>query len=180
MKASNNLVWIDCEMTGLHVEYDVLLEIATIITDSQLNEVAQGPALVIHQPNHVLENMHPWCKAHHGASGLTRAVQESTVTLEQAQQQTLDFISRYCDLNTGVLAGNTVWQDRLFLTKYMPQVTDYLHYRLVDVSSIKELVKRWYPKDPRTDFKKPENHRALEDIRASIDELRHYRREFFV
>lgn len=180
MKASNNLVWIDCEMTGLHVEYDVLLEIATIITDAQLNEVAQGPSLVIHQPDSVLAEMHSWCKIQHGSSGLTQAVQESTVTLEQAQKETLDFISTYCDLNTGVLAGNTVWQDRLFIAKYMPQVTDYLHYRLVDVSSIKELVKRWYPKDPRTDFKKPTNHRALDDIRASIEELRHYREQFFV
>lgn len=180
MKASNNLVWIDCEMTGLYVETDVLLEIATIITDSNLNEIKQGPTFVIHQPDDVLLSMHIWCRTQHGASGLTQAVRDSTTTLQQAEQETLDFVMTYCDPNTAVLAGNSVWQDRLFLQKYMPQLTSYMHYRLVDVSSIKELLKRWYPHDARTDFKKSDNHRALDDIKGSIEELRHYRKNFFV
>lgn len=180
MKASNNLVWIDCEMTGLYVESDVLLEIATIITDSNLNEIKQGPTFVIHQPETVLSSMDSWCRTHHAASGLTQAVRESTTTLEQAEQATLELVMTYCDPQTAVLAGNSVWQDRLFLLKYMPTLMHYMHYRLVDVSSIKELVKRWYPHDPRTDFKKPDNHRALEDIAWSVEELRHYRKNFFV
>lgn len=180
MKASNNLVWIDCEMTGLYVETDVLLEIATIITDSNLNEIQQGPTFVIHQSEDILSSMHIWCRTQHGISGLTQAVRTSTTTLEQAEEATLAFVMTLCDPNTGVLAGNSVWQDRLFLLKYMPRLMQYMHYRLVDVSSIKELVKRWYPHDPRTDFKKSDNHRALDDIKASIEELRHYRKNFFV
>lgn len=180
MKSSNNFVWIDCEMTGLSVEQDVLLEIATIITDSNLNEIAQGPSLVIHQPDEVLENMNEWCQRQHKVSGLTDAVRASTVTLQQAQDETLAFIRKHCMPKTALLAGNTVWQDRLFLNKYTPSIVEYLHYRLIDVSSVKELVKRWYPNDPRIEFKKPDNHRALDDIRASIEELRYYRTNFFV
>lgn len=180
MKASNYIVWIDCEMTGLYVETDVLLEIATIITDNNLNEITQGPSLVIHQPDDVLSSMHIWCRTQHGASGLTQAVRESPISVEQAEQETLACIMTYCEPNTAVLAGNSVWQDRLFLQKYMPRLMHYLHYRLIDVSSIKEVVKRWYPGDGRTEFKKPENHRALEDIRYSIEELRYYRKQFFM
>lgn len=180
MKASNFIVWIDCEMTGLYVETDVLLEIATIITDNNLNEIVQGPSLVIHQPDEVLSSMHIWCRTQHGASGLTQAVRQSTVTLEQAEQETLTCIMTYCEPSTAVLAGNSVWQDRLFLQKYMPRLMHYLHYRLIDVSSVKEVVKRWYPGDGKTDFKKPDNHRALQDIQYSIEELRYYRKQFFV
>lgn len=123
--------------------------------------------------------MGQWCKDHHGKTGLTDAVRSSTITLEQAHKETFAFIKQHCQIHTGMLAGNTVWQDRSFLDKYMPSITNYLHYRLVDVTSIKELVKRWYPQDADVEYKKSDRHRALSDVYESIAELKHYRKNFF-
>ncbi len=175
----NRFIWIDCEMTGLEIQKDVLLEIATIITDVDLNIIAEGPELVIHQSDKHLNAMIPIVDEMHKKSGLTEDVRASTISLEEAEKQTFEFLQKHCKKEAGVLAGNTVWQDALFLRKYMPCITDHLNYRIVDVSSVKVLVNQWYPKDPYTKFKKSKTHRALADIRESIDELRHYRRYFF-
>jgi len=174
-----NLIWLDLEMTGLQVETDHILEIALIITDNDLNLLHEGPSLVIHQSDVILEHMDPWCIEQHAKSGLTKAVCASTITVAQAEIQVLDIIKQFCNKNAGVLAGNTVWQDRIFLARYMPTITDYLHYRLIDVSAIKELVNRWYPNDPHVKYQKQNTHRALEDIRESIAELAHYKQYFF-
>lgn len=173
-------VWIDLEMTGLNPEIDVILEIATIITDNELNIIAQGPSLIIHQPDTALNLMDQWVRNIHTKSGLLDAVQKSKVSIHEAAEETLEFIKQHCPPQTGVLAGNSVWQDRNFLVKYMPQITNHLHYRLIDVSSIKELIQRWYPDNSHVKFKKPDNHRAMEDIEASIKELAHYRHFFFI
>ena len=175
----HNLVWIDPEMTGLNPEVDVILEVASIITDGNLNILAEGPDYAIHHSDEVLQTMNDWCKEQHGLSGLIKAVQESTITLEQAEQDMLDFIKEYCPSEKGMLAGNTVWVDRIFLKKYMPKIVHYLHYKLIDVSSVQQLIKRWYPNDPQAEFKKAETHRALDDIKESIEELKHYRQYFF-
>jgi len=175
-----NLVWLDLEMTGLIIATDVILEIATVITDGNLNVIAEGPSLVIHQPEEKLIAMGKWCQDHHGKTGLIQAVSDSTITLQQAEEQTLAFIKQHCPPGTGVLSGNTVWQDRVFLDKYMPSISNYLHYRIIDVSSIKELAKRWYPDNKNIEFKKSDRHRALSDVYESIEELKHYRRSFFV
>lgn len=172
-------VWIDCEMTGLNIQKDVLIEIATIITDTNLEIIAEGPDLVIHQSEKHLSAMLPVVAELHKPSGLIDEVKKSTISLQAAEQQTFDFIQEHCTQNEAVLAGNTVWQDGIFLRKYMPRITDFLNYRIVDVSSIKLLVRQWYPHDPNIKFKKAESHRALTDIRESIAELQHYRECFF-
>ncbi len=176
----DKFVWIDCEMTGLDITKDVLLEIATIITDVNLHIIAEGPDIVIHQPEGALEAMIPVVKDLHAKSGLTDEVRASTVSLAQAEEQTLSFIGQYCLQNQAVLAGNSVWQDGIFLRKYMPRITDYLNYRIVDVSSLKVLVRQWYPNSPNVKFKKAESHRALADIKESIEELKWYRKYFFL
>jgi len=175
-----NLVWLDLEMTGLIIATDVILEIATVITDGNLNVIAEGPSLVIHQPEEKLIAMGKWCQDHHGKTGLIQAVSDSTITLQQAEEQTLAFIKQHCPPGTGVLSGNTVWQDRVFLDKYMPSISNYLHYRIIDVSSIKELAKRWYPDNKNIEFKKSDRHRALSDVYESIEELKWYRKSFFI
>jgi len=180
MNNEQNLVWIDLEMTGLDPERHAIVEIATIITDGQLNELAEGPTLVIHQPEEVLALMDEWVVTTHGKSGLIQKIHESTISTQEAEQETLYFIQQYCAKNRGILAGNSVWQDKFFLQRYMPRITNYLNYRIVDVTSVKEILYRWYPKDSRLDFKKIDTHRALSDIRESIEELRHYRKNFFV
>ncbi|HEX2977534.1 MAG TPA: oligoribonuclease [Candidatus Babeliales bacterium] len=180
IKRDDYLVWIDLEMTGLEIQYDVILEVATIITDGNLNLIAHGPHLVIHQPDSILDHMNEWCKKTHGASGLTRASQESNITTEQAEAETLEFVKLFCKPNSARLAGNSVWQDRIFLQKYMPVLLNYFNYRLIDVSSIKEVIKRWYPTNEKINFQKADNHRALEDIEQSIKELQHYRTNFFI
>lgn len=180
MKNKTNLVWIDLEMTGLEPQTDTILEIATIITDGNLTILTEGPHLVIHQPNDVLDNMKQWCKDTHGKSGLITAVQESKITLKDAEEQTFECIKQYCPPQEGMLAGNTIWQDRNFLYKYMPRITNYLHYKLLDVTGIQQAVKRWYPNSSYAEFKKADTHRALTDIRESIEELKHYRKYFFV
>jgi len=176
MNKKTNLVWIDLEMTGLDPDKDVILEIATIITDEDLNIIEEGPCLAIHQSDAVLGVMNPWVREMHQESGLIERVRESKVTLKQAEKQTLDFIKKYCDPGEGRLCGNSVWKDRAFLGKYMPAILDSLHYRLIDVTAVKELVLRWYP---NAEFEKKNSHRALDDIRESIEELRYYRKNFF-
>jgi len=172
-----NLVWIDLEMTGLDPERDAIIEIATLITDSELNLIAEGPELAISQPESVLAGMDEWNQTHHGASGLLERVRASKVSNAEAQAQTLEFISQHVEPNTAPLCGNSVWQDRRFLTRYMSELEEYLHYRLIDVSTLKELAVRWAP-EVLKGFSKQNAHTALSDIRESVAELRHYREHF--
>jgi len=172
-------VWIDLEMTGLNPETDSILEIATIITDGNLNIIEQGPEFVIHQPDTVLDSMIPVVKDLHAKSGLTQAVKKSDISLEYAEQQTLAFIKKHAQKRKGYLAGNSVWQDRAFLRQDMPSITDYLHYRLLDVTSLKIAINNWYPEQRDMGDKKQDRHRALDDIKESIEELAFYRKHFF-
>lgn len=175
---TKTLVWIDLEMTGLDPKVDRILEIATIVTDNELNIIKEGPALVIHADDVILDQMHPQVKEMHNRHGLTEKVRQSSISIEDAQAQTMAFLKEYAEPNSP-LCGNSVWADRAFLINEMPQITDYLHYRIIDVSTIKELVLRWYAEDPQAEYTKKETHRALADIRESIDELKHYRNYFF-
>lgn len=178
MSKEKNLVWLDLEMTGLNPDRDVILEIATIVTDGDLNEIAVGPELVIHHTDSALQNMDEWVFDQHTKSGLIQQVQHSNISLADAQRQTLDFIKQYCDMQVSPLCGNSIWQDKAFLRKYMPELHDFFHYRIIDVSTIKELARRWYP--DFAVFEKKETHRALEDIRESIHEARYYRQNIFI
>jgi oligoribonuclease len=173
-------VWIDLEMTGLDSSKDVILEIATIITNPMLEIISYGPHCVIAQPPEVITAMIPEVTRLHTISGLIDRVADSTTSLAQAYTQTFDFITAHCTKNEAVLCGNSVWMDRQFLARYMPDIVQYLNYRLVDVSSLKILINKWYPSDPHLDFKKKNVHRALDDIKESIAELQHYRRYFFI
>ena len=175
MNKDTNLIWVDLEMTGLDVAKENIIEIATVVTDAQLNELAEGPDLVIHQSDALLDSMDDWNTRQHRKSGLTQAVRDSSITLEQAEQQTLDFLKQYVDAGKSPLCGNTVYMDRKFLSKYMPKLEAFFHYRLIDVSTLKELAKRWQP-DAVVKKKEESDHRALSDIRESIEELRHYRK----
>ncbi|MCK5632737.1 oligoribonuclease [bacterium] len=180
MDRTKNLIWVDLEMTGLRPESDVILEIATIITDSQLNVLEHGPEIIIHQPDSVLANMNDHVKKMHTNSGLLDAVKSSKVSIKNAEQQTMACILKYCDENTALLAGNSIWQDRNFLYRYMPSIVDHCYYRVLDVTAIKEVVARWYPHHPHAEFKKKDTHRALADIEESIAELRHLKKHFFI
>lgn len=176
----SNLIWIDLEMTGLNPERDTILEIATIVTNNNLDILDCGPDLVINHSNIILDSMDDWNRETHTKSGLYNAVLESTISLSDAQDLTLEFLSRHSKENLSPLCGNSVWQDRIFLQKYMPKVDKFLHYRIIDVSSIKEAVRRWYPNNKLNKFYKPNNHRACEDIKYSIEELKHYKTNFFI
>lgn len=180
MRSESNLVWLDLEMTGLQVAEDVILEIATVITDGQLNLVAKGPLLVIHQPEEKLTLMDEWVTKQHAKSGLTQEVRTSKISIEEAEKATLTFIQEYCVKRKSPLCGNSIWQDATFLRKYMPRITDFMHYRVLDVSAFKEAVGRWYPSSPYKDFKKSDQHRAMPDTLESIEELKHYRKYFFI
>lgn len=171
------LVWIDLEMSGLDPDEDVILEIATIVTDGDLELVAEGPNLVVHQPDSVLEAMDEWNTRHHGESGLTERVRNSEIGTREAERRTLEFLEEHVEPDSAPLCGNSVYQDRRFLYRYMPDLEEFLHYRNVDVSSIKELVDRWY--DDAEPPEKETRHRALDDIRESIQELRFYRDRVF-
>ncbi len=171
------LVWIDLEMSGLDPERCEILEIATVVTDADLGVLGEGPDLVIHQPDAVLAAMDTWCTEHHGASGLTDAVKGSSIDLATAELRTLTFLRELCEPGLSPLCGNSVYMDRIFINRHMPALGEFLHYRTVDVSTIKELVKRWYP--TLSTPPKRESHRALDDIRESIAELRHYREAVF-
>jgi len=172
----NSFVWIDLEMTGLDYNNDVILEIATIVTDPNLNIIATGPSLIIHQPDEILDNMSAWCIETHTKSGLLNASQKSTITTEQAEEETLRFLEQHTTKNNAPLCGNTVWFDKLFLNKEMPLIVDYLHYRVIDVTAFKIVLNQWAEKD--IDFPKKNNHRALDDIKESINELIFYRQYF--
>ncbi|XP_026184672.1 small fragment nuclease [Mastacembelus armatus] len=172
---SQRMVWVDLEMTGLDIEKDQIIEMACIITDSDLNILAEGPNLIINQPDQLLEGMSEWCKEHHGKSGLTQAVRESKITLEQAEYEFLSFVRQHTPPGQCHLAGNSVHADKRFLDKYMPQFMYHLHYRIIDVSTIKELCRRWFPEEYKMVPHKKATHRALEDIRESIKELQYYR-----
>jgi oligoribonuclease len=181
MAGSDVLVWIDMEMTGLDPEKERIIEIATILTDGQLTEIAAGPELVIHQADEVLAAMDDWNKTHHKASGLVERVKTSTVTDGDAEAQTLAFLNAHIPAkDRPVLAGNSIHQDRRFIRRYMPHLDARLHYRMVDVSTIKELARRWFPQVIAKQPLKKDTHRALDDIRESIDELRFYRAHVFL
>ncbi|MFP6805954.1 MAG: oligoribonuclease [Pseudomonadales bacterium] len=177
-KYSENLVWMDLEMTGLDPESERILEIAAIITDSTLNIVAEGPAIIVKQSDALLKAMDEWNTEHHEASGLVERVRAEGIPEAEAEQLTLDFIARHVDKGASPLCGNSIGQDRRFLVKYMPRLEDHLHYRNLDVSTIKELAIRWRP-DVAGGVSKGSAHRAMDDIKESIDELRHYRDTFF-
>ncbi|MAD47502.1 MAG: oligoribonuclease [Oceanospirillaceae bacterium] len=177
MTQNDNLVWMDLEMTGLEPEQDVIIEIATIVTDGNLNILAEGPVIAVSQPDVLLDAMDEWNTRTHGNSGLTQRVKESSIDAREAERQTLEFLQQYVKPGTSPLCGNSIHQDRRFLVKYMPQLEVYMHYRNIDVSTLKELAKRWKP-EVVASFEKKGSHQALDDIRESIDEMLHYRQHF--
>lgn len=171
------LVWIDMEMSGLVPERDRILEVAMILTDSELNTIAEAPVLVIHQPDDVLDSMDTWNKATHGRTGLVDKVRASALTEAAAERRLIEFLTPLVAKGAAPLCGNTVHQDRRFMARYMPAFDEYLHYRIIDVSTLKELAKRWRP-DVLEGVTKEGKHEALADIYESIEELKHYRRHF--
>lgn len=176
-KSDQNLVWLDCEMTGLNPEVERILEIAVVVTSPHLDVRAEGPVLVIHQSDELLGKMDAWNKGTHGKSGLTEKVRASTLTEAQAEEQLIAFIRQYVPKQGSPLCGNSIGQDRRFLVKYMPKLEAYFHYRNLDVSTLKELARRWRP-EVYAAFKKKQMHTALADVHESIDELVHYRTHF--
>jgi oligoribonuclease len=170
------LIWIDLEMTGLDYTKDVILEIATIITDEKLNVLAEGPNLVIHHDEKTLANMDPWCIDHHGKTGLTQAVRDSQVSMEEAEALTLEFIEEHCEAMKAPLCGNSVWCDKIFINKDMPDLAKFFHYRIIDVSTFKTVLNMWNSQPVA--YPKLKNHRALDDIKESIAELKYYKRFF--
>ena len=174
-KSEHNLIWLDCEMTGLDPEVDRVLEIAVIVTGPQLTPRVEGPVLVIHQSDAQLDKMDAWNKGTHGKSGLIDKVRASSTTEAEAEQLIIDFLSAYVPKGSSPMCGNTIGQDRRFLVKYLPKLEAFFHYRNVDVSTLKELAKRWKP-EVCDSFKKAQKHTALADVHESIDELEHYRR----
>jgi len=176
-KHPHNLIWLDLEMTGLEPDTDVIIEIATIVTDANLNVLAQGPSLAVHQSDNVLNNMNAWCIDQHGKSGLTQRVRESQISCAAAEQMTIDFLMQYVDAGVSPMCGNSIGQDRRFLVKYMPKLAEYFHYRNLDVSTLKELANRWRP-DLADGFTKNGSHLAMDDVIDSIAELAYYREHF--
>ncbi|WP_193165806.1 oligoribonuclease [Microbulbifer hainanensis] len=174
----NNLVWIDLEMTGLDPEKERIIEIATIVTDSKLNILAEGPTMAVHQSDALLNAMDDWNTEQHGGSGLVARVRESNISEREAERETIDFLRQWVPEGASPMCGNSIGQDRRFLVRYMPQLEAYFHYRNLDVSSVKELARRWRP-DVLDGVKKHSSHLALDDIRDSINELKHYREHFF-
>ncbi len=176
-KSDDNLVWIDCEMTGLDPEKERLLEIAVVVTGPHLTPRIEGPVCVIHQSDELLDKMDAWNKGTHGRSGLIDKVKASATSEQDAEEAILTFIKKYVSKNASPLCGNTISQDRRFLVKFMPKLEAYLHYRNLDVSTLKELSKRWKP-EVFNNFKKQQKHTALADVHESIEELAHYREHF--
>ncbi|MFC4159467.1 oligoribonuclease [Chitinimonas lacunae] len=173
----NRLIWLDMEMTGLRPEQDRIIELAVVITDNDLNTVAEGPVLVVHQPDSVLDNMDAWNTATHGRTGLTGRVRASTLDEAAAEQQMLDFLAQYVPKGVSPMCGNTIHQDRRFMARWMPTLEEWFHYRNLDVSTLKELAKRWKPEVARG-LVKQGRHEALADIYESINELKYYREHF--
>ncbi|MBC7660348.1 MAG: oligoribonuclease [Chitinophagaceae bacterium] len=178
-KSKDTLVWIDMEMSGLNPDTDVVLEIALILTNGALEVISEGPDLIIQQDQELFATMDSWNQEHHTKSGLWASVIASKTSLKEAEDHILAYLEEHLYAKTAPLCGNSIAQDRLFLRKYMPRVNEFLHYRMVDVSSIKELVKRWYPKGTGAP-QKVNSHRALDDIKESITELKYYQENFFV
>lgn len=172
--SDQNLIWIDLEMTGLDPEAHKIIEIATIVTDSELNILAEGPVLAIHQPESELDKMDDWCTNTHTGSGLVERIRQSTVTEAQAVTQTIEFLEKWVPRGKSPICGNSIGQDRRFLYKHMPELEEYFHYRYIDVSTLKELTRRWKP-EVLDGFSKKGSHLALDDIRESIAELKYYR-----
>jgi oligoribonuclease len=172
-----NLVWIDLEMTGLDPDNDLIIEIATVVTDKYLNVLAAGPVIAVHQSDQALAAMDAWNQEHHGKSGLIERVNASTIDDSDAMQQTLDFLKEWVAPGESPMCGNSIGQDRRFLYRYMPELESYFHYRNIDVSTVKELARRWAPAIFES-VKKKETHQALDDVLESIDELKHYREHF--
>lgn len=177
MKSNDNLIWIDLEMTGLYPEKDRIIEMAVIVTDKWLNILAEGPVFAIHQEESLLLGMDEWNTRQHNQSGLVERVRASTITEEEASRKTILFLEQYIDKGISPMCGNSICQDRRFLYRYMPDLQAYFHYRNLDVSTIKELAKRWRP-ELLQGFNKESKHLALDDIRDSISELRYYREHF--
>ncbi|KAK3923056.1 Oligoribonuclease, mitochondrial [Frankliniella fusca] len=175
----NHMIWIDLEMTGLNPEVDHIMEAACLVTDSELNVIGEGVDIIVHQPDSILDQMNDWCKDHHGQSGLTEACKRSKISLADAEESILSYLQKHTLKGASVLAGNSVYMDRMFLMKYMPKVNDYMHYRIVDVSCVKELCRRWAPKTYDGTPKKILAHRALEDVKESIQELKYYKNHLF-
>jgi len=174
LKSKDNLIWIDLEMTGLDPDSDLILEIATVVTDKHLVVLAEGPMLAIHQSDEILNGMDEWNTRQHTSSGLVERVRESTITAGEAEQQTLDFLRDYVDPNVSPMCGNSICQDRRFLVRYMPDLAAFFHYRHLDVSTLKILAQLWVP-GVAGKFEKTSTHLALADIHDSIRELRYYR-----
>ncbi len=174
----SRLIWIDLEMSGLKSEEHVILEIASVITDDQLEIVAEGPNIAINVREEALDNMEDWSRVHHEKSGLMDRVRNSPDVCRSAEKKTLEFLSEHCEKGESPLCGNSVGQDRRFLYEHMPRLEAFFHYRNIDVSSIKELVKRWYPQ--LSPFEKQKSHLALDDIKESIEELKYYRQQVFL
>ena len=177
MNKKTNLIWIDLEMTGLVPEKDNIIEIATIVTDADLNVLAEGPSIAIHQDNKHLDSMDEWNTRQHNKSGLVQRVKESKISINEAEKQTLDFLMKYVDPDASPMCGNSICQDRRFLSNYMPKLEKFFHYRHIDVSTLKELAIRWKPDVVTTSFKQSK-HLALSDIYDSINELKYYREHF--
>jgi oligoribonuclease len=177
--SDKNLVWMDLEMTGLDPEKERIIEIAVIVTDGDLNVIAEGPDLVVHQSAKLLKAMDEWNQTQHAKSGLIEKVKASKITEEEAERRVLEFIAKHVGPKISPLCGNSIHHDRRFLIKYMPKLSDYLHYRHVDVTTVKALVQRWYPSTRRY-IQKKEKHRALNDVKESIAELKYLREHYFV
>jgi oligoribonuclease len=177
-KDPENLIWIDLEMTGLDPDTDRIIEIATVVTDKQLEVLAEGPVMAIHQSDRVLDAMDDWNTRQHGSSGLVERVRASDVKEAEAESRTIDFLSAYLEPGQSPMCGNSICQDRRFLVRWMPGLERFFHYRNLGVSTVKELARRWHP-DVASGFTKESTHLALQDIRDSIEELRHYQRELF-
>jgi oligoribonuclease len=173
-----NLIWIDLEMTGLDTFEDEIIEIATLVTDSQLNLIAEGPMLAIHQPDAVLDGMDEWNTRQHGKSGLIQRVRDSKLTMQDAERLTLEFLAEHVDAGASPMCGNSICQDRRFMARLMPQLEEFFHYRNLDVSTLKELGKRWAPQ-VMAGFNKDSSHLAMDDIKDSIRELEYYREHLF-